>query len=42
VSAIGEKDSYIAMLEMTNENPDQLQQARRQRDKLMRKLKEEV
>jgi hypothetical protein len=42
VAAISEKDSYIAMMEMSNENPDKLNHARRQREKMMRRLKEEV
>ena len=41
VAGISEKDSHIAMLEMQNESADKIGHARRQREKMMRKLKEE-
>ena len=40
VAAISEKESYISLLEI-QQNHDALPNARRQRDKLMRRLKEE-
>lgn len=43
MAAISEKDAHIALLEMSsNKSPDELETLKRHKEKLMRKLKEEV
>jgi hypothetical protein len=43
VAAIGEKDSHIALLEMSRERPqDEIETLKRHKDKLIKKLKDEV
>jgi hypothetical protein len=43
VAAIAEKDAHIALLEMSRDRPqDEIETLRRHKEKLIRKLKEEV
>lgn len=42
MAAISEKDAHIALLENSNSRGEEIQLLRKHKDKLMKKLKEEV